>query len=80
MLTGRNPNYWLSGALVSLLLLAQGTPGGFGTDVMLHSPVILGMLECLRSEESSGDCRTAHRVHDQGTCVKFYAQFMRKEI
>jgi hypothetical protein len=41
VLTGKNLSHWSIEVLVSLLLLAPGTLGGVGTDVVFYSPVIL---------------------------------------
>ena len=58
----RNPSCLSGRAPVSLLLLSQAHHDCFGTDVALHSPVILGVPGQLRHRESSGYCRTICRV------------------
>jgi hypothetical protein len=41
-----NPNHWSGGFPVSLFLPAPAPPGCFGTDVVIHSPVILRSWVC----------------------------------
>jgi hypothetical protein len=60
-----NLSHWSGGVPVFLLLLAVGTPGGVGTNVVFYEPVIIRSRQ-LRYGESSGDRGTAHPVHAQG--------------
>jgi hypothetical protein len=68
-LTGTNPSHWLGSVLVSLFLLAQGTSGHVGTDIVFYSPVILGVLEHLEAVEFSRDCGIVCWVCAQGGLV-----------